>query len=77
MSAAPHPYRQIRNSSMKAPRVSTTAAADSMAGASSGRAIATASAPIARALAASIPERMPPEATSGIPGSVRCTSASA
>ncbi len=51
-----------------------TAAVDSMAGASSGRASATTSAPSANALAASMPERIPPEATMGIPGSSRRTS---
>ena len=49
---------------------STTAAGDSIAGASSGRATATASAPIASTLAASIPVRMPPDATIGTSGSV-------
>ena len=53
---------------MKSRSQSTTAAADSIAGASSGRATATASAPIASALAASMPVRMPPEATTETSG---------
>ena len=69
-SAAPQPCRQISSSSMNRCSQSTTAAGDSIAGASSGRATATASAPIASALAASMPVRMPPEATSGTSGSV-------
>ncbi len=76
-SAAPQPCRQISSSSMKLASQSSTAAGDSMAGASSGRATATTSAPIASALAASMPVRMPPEATSGTSGSVSRTSASA
>ena len=76
-SAAPQPCRQISSSSMNRCSQSTTAATDSMAGASSGRATATTSAPIASALAASMPVRMPPEATSGTPGSIRRTSMSA
>ena len=62
---------------MKRCSQSRTAAGDSIAGASSGRATATASAPIANTLAASIPVRMPPDATSGTSGSVCRTSSSA
>jgi hypothetical protein len=53
---------------------SITASADSIAAASSGRATATTSAPNASALAASIPVRIPPEATSGMVGNASRTS---
>ena len=65
MVRAPEPCKQIRSSSMNRCSQPTTAAVESIAAGTRGRAIATTSAPNASALAASIPVRIPPEATSG------------